>query len=194
MFVTVCFVLLLFWFAFVCRYMTSNPLRECQHAGNFTVTPVLHTTVTYAFSTFRESWQCDGLTNQNQHHTKNFLKPSPCRLHKHTTSDSSIDSVFTKDTLDEKGQARDTRVHVTLSCFLTRQRIHRSPLAEIPSCSRTGSEKRLSKRYVWPKKGPKLNVLIRDKILFVGVALLTCGGRSCSWALYRSPPCIIEGS
>ena len=41
---------------------------------------------------------------------------------------------------------------------------------------------------------PKLNVLIRDKILFVGVAHLTRGGRfflralyrrSCSWALYR---------
>jgi len=32
-------------------------------------------------------------------------------------------------------------------------------------------------------KGPKLNVLICDKILFVGVAHLTHGGRSCSWAL-----------
>ena len=34
-----------------------------------------------------------------------------------TTSDSSelrVYSLFTKDTLDEKGQARDTRVHVTL--------------------------------------------------------------------------------
>jgi len=29
------------------------------------------------------------------------------------------------------------------------------------------------------------NVLIRDKISFVGVAHLTHGGRSCSWALYR---------
>jgi len=29
------------------------------------------------------------------------------------------------------------------------------------------------------------NVLIRDKISFVGVAHLTRGGRSCSWALYR---------
>jgi len=36
-------------------------------------------------------------------------------------------------------------------------------------------------------KGPKLNVVIRDKISFVGVAHLTRGGRSCSWALYR--PC-----
>jgi len=64
-----------------------------------------------------------------------------------------IHSVFTKDTLDEKGQARDTRVHVTLSCFLTRQRILQSPLAEIPSCSRTGSEKRLSKkvRLTWKR-------------------------------------------
>ena len=35
------------------------------------------------------------------------------------------------------------------------------------------------------QKGPKLNVLIRDKISFVGVTHLTRGGRSCSWALYR---------
>ena len=34
-------------------------------------------------------------------------------------------------------------------------------------------------------KGPKLNVLIRDKISFVGVAHLTRSGGSCSWALYR---------
>ena len=34
-------------------------------------------------------------------------------------------------------------------------------------------------------KGPKRNVLIRDKISFVGVAHLTRGGRSCLWALYR---------
>jgi len=31
-----------------------------------------------------------------------------------------------------------------------------------------------------------IDVLIRDKISFVGVAHLTRGGRSCSWALYRS--------
>jgi len=30
-----------------------------------------------------------------------------------------IYSVFTKDTLDEKGQARDTRVNVKFQCFLT---------------------------------------------------------------------------
>jgi len=36
-------------------------------------------------------------------------------------------------------------------------------------------------------KGTKLNVLIRDKISFVGVAHLTSGGRSCSWALYHFP-------
>ena len=35
-------------------------------------------------------------------------------------------------------------------------------------------------------EGPELNVLIRDKISFVGVAHLMCGGRSCSWVLYRS--------
>ena len=35
------------------------------------------------------------------------------------------------------------------------------------------------------RKGPKLNVLICDKIVFVGVAHLTRGGRSCSWAPYR---------
>ena len=35
-------------------------------------------------------------------------------------------------------------------------------------------------------KGPKLNVLIRDKILFVGIAHLTRASRSCSWALYHS--------
>ena len=34
-------------------------------------------------------------------------------------------------------------------------------------------------------KGPKLNVLIRDKISFVSIAHLTSGGRSCWWALYR---------
>jgi len=42
-------------------------------------------------------------------------------------------------------------------------------------------------------KGPKQNILIRDKISFVGVSHLTRGDRSCSWALYRSPPCTIEG-
>jgi len=42
-------------------------------------------------------------------------------------------------------------------------------------------------------KGTKLNVLIRDNILFVGVDHLTCGGRSCSWALYRLnfKPCMV---
>ena len=35
------------------------------------------------------------------------------------------------------------------------------------------------------KNGSKLNVLMRDKISFVGVAHLTHGGRSCSWAFYR---------
>jgi len=34
-------------------------------------------------------------------------------------------------------------------------------------------------------KEPELNVPIRDKISFVGVAHLTRGGRSCSWALCR---------
>jgi len=34
-------------------------------------------------------------------------------------------------------------------------------------------------------KVSKLNVLIRDKISFVGVVHLTRGGRSCLWALYR---------
>jgi len=67
------------------------------------------------------------------------------KLHK---EEGFMYSVFTKDTLDEKGQARDTRVHVTLYCLLSRQRILQSPLAEIPSFSRTGSGKRLSKRYV----------------------------------------------
>ena len=38
---------------------------------------------------------------------------------------------------------------------------------------------------MFDSKGPKLNVLIRDKISFVGVAHLTHGGRSCSWALYH---------
>ena len=59
-------------------------------------------------------------------------------------------SVFTKDrdTLDEKVQARYTKVNVTLYCFLTRKGILSSPLAEFYCCSRTGSEKRLSQRYV----------------------------------------------
>jgi hypothetical protein len=43
-------------------------------------------------------------------------------------------------------------------------------------------------------KGPKLNVQIRDKILLMGVAHLTRGGRSCLWALYRSTPCTVAGS
>ena len=47
-------------------------------------------------------------------------------------------------------------------------------------------------RLTW--KGPKLNVLIGDKISFVGAAHLTRGSRSCSWAFYRSPPCTIVGS
>jgi len=44
-------------------------------------------------------------------------------------------------------------------------------------------------------KGPKLNILICNKISFVGVqvAHMTRGGRTCSssWVLYRSPPCTI---
>jgi len=48
----------------------------------------------------------------------------------------------------------------------------------------------LDREQVFPKgtfdlNGPKINVLVRDKISFVGVAYLTRGGRSCSWALYR---------
>jgi len=43
-------------------------------------------------------------------------------------------------------------------------------------------------------QGPKLNVLIRDKIYFVGIAQLTRGGRSCSWALYHFPLCTLVGS
>jgi len=42
-------------------------------------------------------------------------------------------------------------------------------------------------RWDKPKKERKLNVLIRDKISFVGVAHWTHGSRSCSWVLYRSP-------
>jgi len=37
-------------------------------------------------------------------------------------------------------------------------------------------------------KGPKVNVLIRDNILFKGVARLTRGGRSCSLALLSLSP------
>ena len=93
--------------------------------------------------------------------TYNFVDPTDRSHPTHTAannnmlqlSDRFIYSVFTKDTVDEEGQARDTRVHVTLWCFLTRRRILPSPLAEIASCSRTGSGKRLSKRYVWRKKG-----------------------------------------
>jgi len=43
-------------------------------------------------------------------------------------------------------------------------------------------------------KGPKLNVLIRDKISFDSVAHLMRGDRSCLCALYRSHPCTIVGS
>jgi len=63
-----------------------------------------------------------------------------------------IHSVFTKDTLDEQGQARDTSVHVTLQCFLTRQIILQSPRAEMslksPAARVLDRKKRFSKRYV----------------------------------------------
>jgi len=42
-------------------------------------------------------------------------------------------------------------------------------------------------------KGPKLNVFIRGKILFVGVAHLTHSGRSCLWVLYYSLPSAVGG-
>jgi len=58
------------------------------------------------------------------------------------SSNVSFVTKVTKDTLDEKGQARDTGERVTLGCFLTRQRILSSSLAEISSCSRTGSKKK----------------------------------------------------
>ena len=55
---------------------------------------------------------------------------------------------------------------------------------------RRGSGKRLSKRYVDLKR-PKLNVFIREKMSFVGVAHLMRGGRSFSWALYRYKPRLV---
>ena len=105
-----------------------------------------------------------------------------------------IYSMFIKDTLDEKGQTRDTRVHVTLERSLIPRRILPSPMAEIASCSRTGSKKVIFPKAPLTKKGPQLNVLIHDKISFLHVAHWTRGCRSCSWALYRSPPCTIVGS
>jgi len=43
-------------------------------------------------------------------------------------------------------------------------------------------------------KGPKLNILIRDKISFMGVAHLTRGGKILLVGLYRSPLCTKMGS
>ena len=63
------------------------------------------------------------------------------------------------------------------------------PIPPIPfSLARAISE--LDRTKDFPKgtydlKGSELNVLIRQKISFVGVAHLTRGDRSCSWALYR---------
>jgi len=70
-----------------------------------------------------------------------------------TGEERFIYSVFTKDMLDEKGQARNTSTHVTFNALNSTKN---SPVVagfEIPSCSRTGLEKKLSKGYVWPKKG-----------------------------------------
>jgi len=64
-----------------------------------------------------------------------------------------IYSVFTKDTLDEKGQARDTSTHVTFNALNSTKN---SPVAAgwNPQLLTNWIEKkRLSKRYVWPKKG-----------------------------------------
>ena len=62
--------------------------------------------------------------------------------------------------------------------FYTRQSIDQS-LAEIAGCSRTGSKKKDFPKGTFDLKGPRLNVVIRDKISFVGVAHLTRSDRSC---------------
>ena len=54
-------------------------------------------------------------------------------------------SVYKRHVRWEGTSRRHTSTCVTL--------LLQSPLGEIPICSRTGSETRLSKRYVWPKKG-----------------------------------------
>jgi len=78
-----------------------------------------------------------------------------------------IYSVYTKDSSDEKGQARDIRIHFTLYCSKLDKESTSRWLAEIAGFLRTGSKKRLSKG-TFDLKGPKLNALIRDKISFVG--------------------------
>ena len=60
--------------------------------------------------------------------------------------------VFTKDTLDEKGQARDTSTHVTFNGLNSTKN---SPVAagwNPQLLANWIGKKRLSKRYVWPKK------------------------------------------
>jgi len=74
---------------------------------------------------------------------------------------------------------------------------HRGEIAGKPNQD-TAPRARIEKKD-FPKgtcdlKEPKLNFLIRDKIPFAGVDHLTRSGRSCSWALYRSPLCTIMGS
>ena len=91
---------------------------------------------------------------------------------------------FTKDTLDEKGQARDTRVRVTLECFLTRQNFSGRRWLNFPA-ARDLDQKKDFPTGTFDLKGTNLNVLMRDQMSFVGVTHLTRGGRSCSCALYR---------
>ena len=54
-----------------------------------------------------------------------------------------------------------------------------------PAARELDREKDFPKR-TFDLKGTKLNVPIRGKISFVGVAHFTCGGRSCLWVLYLS--------
>jgi len=81
----------------------------------------------------------------------------------------------TKDTSDEKRQVKDTRIHVTLQRSKLDKKLSRRRTVLKPAV-RIEAVKRLSTMYDRPDKEPELNVLIRDKLSFVGVARLTRGG------------------
>jgi len=61
----------------------------------------------------------------------------------------------------------------------------KTPGSQMGSSAAWNLKKKTFQKVRLAQKGPTSNVLIRDKISFVGVAHLTRGGGSCSWALYR---------
>ena len=110
------------------------------------------------------------------------VKHYPVRTHLRTWIHISLASLYAWTLLVEKTETRKCMWHYKTVNSTKNSTV--DSLAFVAFCARIESRERLSK-FTVDLKGPKLNVLIRDRISFVSASHLTCVVRSCSMSLYR---------